>query len=62
VKESVNRRLLGVAALCAIAAAIIGTTRLGGRPDELLERQDFEELFLGAGTTMPALEEDDDKR
>jgi ABC-type branched-subunit amino acid transport system ATPase component len=41
---------------------VSGTTRLEGRPDELLERQDFEELFLGAGTTMPALEEDDDKR
>ena len=41
---------------------VAGTTRLEGRPDELLERQDFEELFLGAGTTMPALEEDDDKR
>jgi ABC-type branched-subunit amino acid transport system ATPase component len=41
---------------------VSGTTRLEGRPDELLKRQDFEELFLGAGTTMPALEEDDDKR
>jgi len=41
---------------------VSGTTRLEGRPAELLERQDFEELFLGAGTTMPALEEDDDKR
>jgi ABC-type branched-subunit amino acid transport system ATPase component len=41
---------------------VSGTTRLEGRPDELLERQDFEELFLGAGTTMPAIEEDDDKR
>jgi ABC-type branched-subunit amino acid transport system ATPase component len=41
---------------------VSGTTRLEGRPDDLLERQDFEELFLGAGTTMPALEEDDDQR
>jgi len=41
---------------------VSGTTRLEGRPAELLERQDFEELFLGAGTTMPALKEDDDKR
>jgi ABC-type branched-subunit amino acid transport system ATPase component len=41
---------------------VSGSTRLEGRPDELLERQDFEELFLGAGTTMPALEEDDDER
>jgi ABC-type branched-subunit amino acid transport system ATPase component len=28
---------------------VSGTTRLEGRPGELLERQDFEELFLGAG-------------
>jgi ABC-type branched-subunit amino acid transport system ATPase component len=42
---------------------VSGTTRLEGRPDKLLERQDFEELFLGAGTTMPAAdEEDEDKR
>jgi ABC-type branched-subunit amino acid transport system ATPase component len=43
---------------------VSGQTRLEGRPDELLKRQDFEELFLGAGTTMQAVddEEDDDKR
>jgi ABC-type branched-subunit amino acid transport system ATPase component len=42
---------------------VSGTTRLEGRPDDLLKRQDFEELFLGAGTTLPAVdEEDDDKR
>jgi ABC-type branched-subunit amino acid transport system ATPase component len=29
---------------------VSGTTRLEGRPGELLERPDFEELFLGAGT------------
>jgi ABC-type branched-subunit amino acid transport system ATPase component len=28
---------------------VSGTTRLEGRPGELLERPDFEELFLGAG-------------
>ena len=33
---------------------VSGTTRLEGRPGELLDRQDFEELFLGAGTTSPA--------
>jgi ABC-type branched-subunit amino acid transport system ATPase component len=35
---------------------VSGAVRLEGRPDELLERQDFEELFLGAGTglTEPA--------
>jgi hypothetical protein len=40
-----------------------GESRLEGRPDELLKREDFEELFLGAGTSTPASpEEDDDKR
>jgi len=29
---------------------VSGAVRLEGRPDELLQRQDFEELFLGAGT------------
>jgi hypothetical protein len=29
---------------------VAGVTRLEGRSGELLERQDFEELFLGAGT------------
>jgi len=35
---------------------VSGATRLEGRPGELLDRQDFEELFLGAGTgpTPPA--------
>lgn len=28
---------------------VSGVTRLEGRPHELLERPDFEELFLGAG-------------
>jgi ABC-type branched-subunit amino acid transport system ATPase component len=41
---------------------VSGQTRLEGRPDELLRRQDFEELFLGAGTTLASQEEDDDKR
>ena len=42
---------------------VSGQTRLEGRPDELLKREDFEELFLGAGTSTPASpEEDDDKR
>jgi branched-chain amino acid transport system ATP-binding protein len=34
---------------------VSGATRLEGRPGELLERQDFEELFLGAGTSSPSL-------
>ena len=38
---------------------VSGSTRLEGRPEELLKRQDFEELFLGAGTTMPAMDEED---
>jgi ABC-type branched-subunit amino acid transport system ATPase component len=42
---------------------VSGQTRLEGRPDELLRREDFEELFLGAGTSTPVSpEEDDDKR
>jgi len=32
---------------------VSGTTRLEGRPGELLERPDFEELFLGAGAAPP---------
>jgi ABC-type branched-subunit amino acid transport system ATPase component len=36
---------------------VSGATRLEGRPKELLEREDFEELFLGAGTSMPAAPE-----
>ena len=39
---------------------VSGMTRLEGPPDDLLKRQDFEELFLGAGTTMPALDMEDD--
>ena len=38
---------------------VSGSTRLEGRPAELLKRQDFEELFLGAGTTMPVMDEED---
>jgi hypothetical protein len=33
---------------------VSGATRLEGRPDDLLKREDFEELFLGAGTSRPA--------
>jgi ABC-type branched-subunit amino acid transport system ATPase component len=41
---------------------VSGQTRLEGRPDDLLKREDFEELFLGAGTSTPASPvEDDDK-
>ena len=33
---------------------VSGSVRLEGRPDDLLQRQDFEELFLGAGTDLAA--------
>ena len=33
---------------------VSGSVRLEGRPAELLRRQDFEELFLGAGTDLAA--------
>lgn len=38
---------------------VSGATRLEGRPNELLKRQDFEQLFLGArATTAPDVEEE----
>jgi ABC-type branched-subunit amino acid transport system ATPase component len=36
------------------AVLVSGSTRLEGRPSELLRREDFEELFLGAGPVEPA--------
>ncbi len=36
-----------------ICVLVSGSTRLEGRPNDLLRRQDFEELFLGAGTRNP---------
>jgi ABC-type branched-subunit amino acid transport system ATPase component len=52
--EQRARAALQVAAWTLVLVS--GATRLEGRPGELLERQDFEELFLGAGTgqTPPA--------
>ncbi|HYM49597.1 MAG TPA: ABC transporter ATP-binding protein [Candidatus Limnocylindrales bacterium] len=44
--EQRARAALGVAAWTVVLVS--GATRLEGRPGELLERQDFEELFLGA--------------
>jgi branched-chain amino acid transport system ATP-binding protein len=32
---------------------VSGSTRLEGRPSDLLRRPDFEELFLGGGTRNP---------
>ncbi len=37
---------------------VSGTTRLEGRPEELLQRADFEELFLGAGPSGRASKPD----
>ena len=42
---------------------VSGATRLEGRPGDLLKRQDFEELFLGAGTAgtaAPEFQEEDE--
>jgi ABC-type branched-subunit amino acid transport system ATPase component len=52
--EQRARAALQIAAWTMVLVS--GATRLEGRPGELLERQDFEELFLGAGpkTTAPA--------
>lgn len=49
--EQRARAALQVAAWTLVLVS--GATRLEGRPGELLERQDFEELFLGAGTAQP---------
>jgi ABC-type branched-subunit amino acid transport system ATPase component len=35
-----------------ISVLVSGSVRLEGRPAELLKREDFEELFLGAGTSL----------
>ena len=45
--EQRARAALQIAAWTLVLVS--GATRLEGRPAELLERQDFEELFLGAG-------------
>jgi ABC-type branched-subunit amino acid transport system ATPase component len=39
---------------------VSGETRLEGRPDDLLRRPDFEELFLGAGKTRYAPQPDEE--
>jgi ABC-type branched-subunit amino acid transport system ATPase component len=36
---------------------VSGSVRLEGRPADLLQRQDFEELFLGAGTELGTSDE-----
>ena len=44
-----------------ISVLVSGETRLEGTPADLLERKDFEELFLGAGPrpAVPEVEEDE---
>jgi ABC-type branched-subunit amino acid transport system ATPase component len=39
---------------------VSGSTRLEGRPQDLLRREDFEELFLGAGPAAPAHNADEE--
>ena len=44
---------------------VSGETRLEGRPQDLLQREDFEALFLGAGPSGPArntVEEENEDR
>ena len=48
--EQRARAALDIAAWTTVLVS--GETRLEGRPGELLERQDFEELFLGAATRL----------
>jgi ABC-type branched-subunit amino acid transport system ATPase component len=36
---------------------VSGSVRLEGRPADLVKRQDFEELFLGAGTDLASTDE-----
>jgi ABC-type branched-subunit amino acid transport system ATPase component len=51
----VEQRARAAMQIASWAAVLVsGATRLEGRPDDLLKREDFEELFLGAGTRMPA--------
>jgi ABC-type branched-subunit amino acid transport system ATPase component len=48
--EQRARAALDIAAWTSVLVS--GSTQLEGRPGELLERQDFEELFLGAATRL----------
>src|SRR5579859_6399599 len=42
-----------------ISVLVSGSVRLEGRPEDLLKREDFEELFLGAGTALrPSIDSD----
>ena len=48
--EQRARAALQIAAWTSVLVS--GSVRLEGRPDDLLKREDFEELFLGAGTAL----------
>jgi ABC-type branched-subunit amino acid transport system ATPase component len=48
--EQRARAALDIAAWTSVLVS--GATRMEGRPGELLDRQDFEELFLGAATSL----------
>jgi ABC-type branched-subunit amino acid transport system ATPase component len=60
--EQRARAVLQVASWTSVLVS--GMTRLEGRPEDLLRRPDFEELFLGAGRTRtaPQSHEEDDKQ
>jgi ABC-type branched-subunit amino acid transport system ATPase component len=45
-----------------ISVLVSGTTRLEGRPQQLLQREDFEELFLGAGPAGAASPKDEEEQ
>ena len=55
--EQRARAALGIASWTSVLVS--GTTRLEGRPQDLLQREDFEELFLGAGPAKTAHESDE---
>jgi ABC-type branched-subunit amino acid transport system ATPase component len=48
--EQRARAALEIAAYTSVLVS--GSIRMEGRPGELLDRQDFEELFLGAATSL----------
>jgi len=48
--EQRARAALQIAAWTSVLVS--GSVRLEGRPEDLLKRDDFEELFLGAGTSL----------
>ena len=57
--EQRARAALQVASWTSVLVS--GTTRLEGRPADLLRRDDFEELFLGAGRAKPRLQSDEEE-